>query len=63
MTPMTEDDLTRAVLDRLATAQDPRFAEIDASLAVTLAQQNNQLLAGFLKKNGMNIYNAWTAIH
>jgi hydroxyquinol 1,2-dioxygenase len=32
MTPMTEDDLTRAVLDRLATAKDPRFAEIMAAL-------------------------------
>jgi hydroxyquinol 1,2-dioxygenase len=32
MTPMTEDDLTQAVLDRLATAQDPRFAQIMGAL-------------------------------
>ena len=32
MTPMTEDDLTQAVLDRLTTAQDPRFAQVMGSL-------------------------------
>ena len=32
MTPMTEDDLTQAVLDRLTTAQDPRFAQVMAAL-------------------------------
>lgn len=32
MTPMTEDDLTQAVLQRLNGARDPRFAQVMASL-------------------------------
>jgi hydroxyquinol 1,2-dioxygenase len=32
MTPMTEDDLTQAVLQRLADAQDPRFKQVMQSL-------------------------------
>ncbi len=32
MTPMTEDDLTRAVLERLEGASDPRFKAVMASL-------------------------------
>lgn len=32
MTPMTEDDLTEAVLQRLSGASDPRFAQVMASL-------------------------------
>lgn len=53
------------LMQKAAMAGIPAVAAVGApsSLAVTLAQQNNQLLAGFLKKNGMNIYNAWTAIH
>ncbi len=36
MTPMTEDDLTQAVLQRLATADDPRFAQVMRSLITHL---------------------------
>ncbi len=36
MTPMTEDDLTRAVLARLDGATDPRFAEVMRSLVTHL---------------------------
>lgn len=36
MTPMTEDDLTQAVLARLASADDPRFAQIMRSLITHL---------------------------
>ena len=36
MTPMTEDDLTRAVLQRLEGASDPRFKQVMASLITHL---------------------------